>query len=120
MRTALSSWLFTVKTFTVYSVPADSSVTVTDAASLAGVSVLESSPAPIVTLYPVNLSESGAVQVRVNPSVVLVSTTNDVGGRGTAVHKRTRFRSRTQNNHNKVHCVIDGVTESTNVTGDTV
>ena len=58
--------------------------------------------------------------MRVNPSVVLVPTTNSVGGRGTAERKRKGFRSRTQNNLYIIHCVVDGVNEYTNGVDDTV
>ena len=68
---------------TLYSVPAVSPVISTDVSSLAAVSVFTLPPSTSVTLYPVNISESGAVHVMVMESTVLVSTKSRVGGLGT-------------------------------------
>ena len=64
--------------------PAVSPVTSTDVVSLAGISVFTLSPSLTVTLYPVNIKDSGAVHVIVSASAVLVSTSKSEGGLGTA------------------------------------
>ena len=64
----LTSWSFNVTTIIMYSVPGVSPVNSTDVASLAGVSVFRLSPSLTVTLYPVNISDSGAVHLTVSAS----------------------------------------------------
>ena len=86
----LSSWSFNVTTVIVYSVPAVSPVNSTDVTSLAGVSVFTLLPSPTVTLYPVNISDSGAVHVTVSASSVLVSKSRPYGGLGTTMERHNK------------------------------